>query len=125
MNWLLIAVGGAVGSMSRFAMAQFVQKVSQVNYFPLGTFCVNMLGCFLIGIMFALADLKQVLSPELRMFLMVGFLGGFTTFSTYGLESFTLMREGQFLFMLLNLLGQSILGLVLVYLGYIAVRILP
>jgi CrcB protein len=91
-------------------------------YFPIGTAVVNIIGCFLIGILTGLAELRNLLSPEMRTFLLIGMLGGFTTFSTFGHETVALMRDGQFLHAVGNVLIQVIIGLSGVWLGYNVTR---
>jgi fluoride exporter len=90
---LLIALGGALGSVSRYAFGTFVQKTAQVQ-FPIGTFAVNLVGCALVG---ALAKyfLHTQTHPQLRAMLIVGFCGGFTTFSAFSLETVGLMQGGE------------------------------
>jgi CrcB protein len=82
------------------------------------------LGCFLIGLISGLAELRSLLSPEWRMFLLIGLLGGFTTFSTFGYETIALVRDGAFLTALANVLVQVVLGLSAVWLGFNVIRYL-
>lgn len=92
--------------------------------FPLGTFAVNMLGCLLIGYLMQLSESRGVFQAEGRLFVFVGVLGGFTTFSSFGLETFHLLRDGEYMFAIANAVGQVVLGLVLVWLGIVAARLL-
>lgn len=113
---LLIAAGGAVGSALRYLVAGWGQKLFNGS-FPAGTMIVNVVGCFLIGLLaVALADPVRV-RPELRMALLVGVLGGFTTFSTFGYESFTLMGDRQFALAGMNIVASVTLGLAAVWIG--------
>jgi len=115
---LLVGGGGFVGSILRYAVSGAVQRWSDSASFPWGTLSVNVLGCLVIGGLGGLADARQVLGPEARQFLMLGLLGGFTTFSTFGYETLTLMRDGQFVRATGNVVGTVMLCLFAVWLGY-------
>lgn len=117
MNILLIAIGGAVGSVCRYLLSSAVLRALG-TLFPAGTFVVNVVGCLLFGAIAGLADGRVPLSPEMRAFLLAGVLGGFTTFSSYMNESVVLLREGQLLWAGLNLAGQVILGLITLATAY-------
>lgn len=117
MNLLAIAAGGALGSVARYLLTGFVVRLSG-PMFPLGTFVVNAIGCFVFGALAGAASSRLSISPEVRLFWFVGILGGFTTFSSYAFESFALVREGQFLAAAINVLGQVIVGLIAVAAGY-------
>ena len=86
--------------------------------FPYGTLVVNLLGCFLIGVVAGLADSRRLFGPEARTFALIGLLGGFTTFSTFGYETFAMIRDAEYLRMAANVGTHVILGLTLVWLGY-------
>jgi CrcB protein len=92
-KWLILFAGGGLGAVLRFALALWVDNRAQVS-FPWGTFAVNVVGCFLIGLLATLADEHRLLTPLARLFLIAGVLGGFTTFSTFGLETWRLVEEG-------------------------------
>jgi CrcB protein len=101
MNWLAIALGGALGSVLRYAVYRLAQQGQAQGFlpllptaFPLGTFAVNVLGCFAIGLLWS-AEAALGWSAETRAFAMTGLLGGFTTFSTFGLEGAQLLRGGE------------------------------
>ena len=99
---LLIGTGSFIGGISRFLVSRFVQS-ALLSAFPYGTFIVNILGCFLIGIIYGLTERGNLADAGLRMFLTVGFCGGFTTFSTFANENLALLRDGnilQFAFLL-------------------------
>ncbi|MBN2429530.1 MAG: fluoride efflux transporter CrcB [Deltaproteobacteria bacterium] len=117
-NLFLVGGGGFCGAVCRFLLGGFIHRITQVSSFPIGTFVVNIFGCLLIGVGGGLLELRQILSPELRLFLLIGFLGGFTTFSTFGFESWALLRDGEFLFASLNVVGQVMAGLTAVWVGY-------
>jgi CrcB protein len=89
---------------------------------PFGTLAVNVIGCLLIGLLGGLAETREIMHPNARMFVMVGILGGFTTFSTFGYETFALGRDGQSLMALANIGMQIVFGLVAVWAGYAAIR---
>lgn len=96
MNLLLIALGGALGAVSRYGLASWIVSLSPLQRFPLGTIVVNVIGCFAMGLV-ASSTVKGGMwdNEQLRLFLMPGLLGGFTTFSAFGLETFALARAGQ------------------------------
>jgi CrcB protein len=116
-KYALIAVGGAAGSLLRYLLQGWGQALT-ASTFPLGTLVVNVLGCFAIGFLsFALSGPWPV-APEYRIGLLVGVLGGFTTFSAFGWETFAMANDGQGLRALLNVLLSVALGLVAVWGGY-------
>lgn len=119
---LLIGTGGFAGSVSRYLFAKFVATKWPMA-FPLGTFAVNTLGCFLIGIIMGLS-FQYTISTQTRLWLATGFCGGFTTFSTYSLEIFELYQRGEAGVSLLYLFGSIILGLLSIWLGMWIVRII-
>lgn len=118
---VLIGVGGAVGSICRYLVSGFVQDRSGSISFPFGTLAVNVLGCLFIGILSELAASRGLLSPEARALLIVGLLGGFTTFSTFGNETAALWRDGENTFALANVAASLVLGLGAVQLGRVVV----
>jgi len=113
---LVIGLGGFVGALLRYGLSTFTQTALRNVNFPYGTLVVNLLGCFLIGLLSALAELRPV-PPELRAFLLIGLLGAFTTFSTFSNESLNLLRGGENGLCLINIGVQVIAGLGLVWLG--------
>jgi CrcB protein len=92
--WLGLAAGGALGTVARYALGGWVQRASG-GTFPWGTCAINLLGCLAIGALAGYADRGGLLSPELRVTLLIGVLGGFTTFSSFGLETFRLLADGD------------------------------
>lgn len=112
---LLVFVGGGLGSATRFGTSLLAARWWGTS-FPWGTLAVNLAGCFLIGVLFGLSE-RGSLSPEGRLFLMTGFLGGLTTFSSYGLETSHLTRSGQFANAACNLIANNGAGIALVFLG--------
>ncbi len=119
---LLVGLGGFIGSSLRFALSVGVQKLVPLSLFPYGTMTVNVLGCLLIGYLGGLLEIRQSLDTGMVLFLMVGILGGFTTFSTYAFESLTLAQNGMFLKAGLNIVLQVIFGLGAAWLGFQLVR---
>jgi CrcB protein len=117
-NLLLIAIGGALGSVARSLFSTYVLRVTG-SLFPVGTFAVNVVGCAVFGAIIGAAQQRFVLTPELRAFLLVGVLGGFTTFSSYAFESFELLRDGQFAAAAVNIAGQVVAGLAGFWVAYV------
>lgn len=113
---LVVGMGGFVGAILRYGVTLWMQRLSPGS-FPLGTLVVNMVGCLLIGVVFALVETRPHLSPTLRLFVMIGLLGSFTTFSTFGHETLELLRSGVWGLALANLLGSAVVGLLAVVAG--------
>ncbi len=114
---LFVALGGALGSVCRYLLSIWTQSATQSIDFPYGTLAVNLIGCFVIGILAQLAETRSAFSSESRVFLFVGVLGGFTTFSSFGNETINLLKDGEMLNALANIAANVILGLTLVWLG--------
>ena len=121
MMWLLVGVGGALGSMARYGVNQAAALWLPAG-FPFGTFIVNAVGCAIFGVMAGIGERSGVMTPALRAFCLTGVLGGLTTFSSYSYESFALARGGTWGLMLLNALGQLIVGFAAVAGGWWAAR---
>lgn len=115
---LLIGAGGFIGSVFRYVVSGLAQSLSQSIAFPYGTLAVNILGCFCIGLLSELVDARAFIGTDTRAFLVVGILGGFTTFSAFGNETMNLIREGEAALALMNVGAQVLLGLGAVWLGY-------
>jgi len=113
---LLLALAGACGTLARYGLSGAVHGVMGRD-FPWGTAAVNLLGCLLFGLVFVLADERQLFRSELRLVLLVGFMGAFTTFSSLIFETGELLRGAQWAYAALNLLGQNILGFAAFYAG--------
>ena len=116
MQWLAIALGGALGSVFRFAAVSYIAPLLNIR-FPLGTFVVNLLGSFLIGVAYVLLVEKTKLPVEYRLFFITGLLGGFTTFSAFSLEILQLWQEGHVLNALAYATSSVILGLLMAFAG--------
>ena len=115
---LLVGTGGFIGSVLRYLLSSYVQQLSKGLQFPFGTLAVNVVGCMLVGFLAELADQRNLISDETRGFLIVGILGGFTTFSAFGNETMNLLRSGEPWLAFGNILGHMTLGLFSVWLGY-------
>ena len=111
-----VMAGGSLGALARFATGLLAAKYFGIR-FPYGTLIVNLTGCFLIGVCFALVDKTNWLGPSLRLFLMTGFLGALTTFSTYAIETIVSMRSGTISIAVANFLLNNTLGLALALAG--------
>ncbi len=118
---LYIAAGGALGSVLRYMVSGWTYRFAG-EVFPLGTLVVNVLGCFVIGFLWALSE-HVSFPPNARVFVFTGVLGGFTTFSTFGLESFLLLRNGGVAAMAANVLASNVLGIAAVFFGFMLGRL--
>lgn len=116
MNWLLVACGGAIGACLRYGAGLLISKPHYL--FPWATWSINLFGCFFAGVFFALSFRYPTLQNETRLFVMVGILGGFTTFSSFGLETFQLLRQGQVLLALAYSVSSVIVGLLFLAVGF-------
>jgi CrcB protein len=116
MKWLLIACGGGAGAILRYAMAGWGQRLTS-GVFPVGTLMVNTLGCLAIGFLASLFAGPLLIREEYRIAILVGFLGGFTTFSTYGYETFALLGDGEWWSATVNILLSNVLGLLALWIG--------
>lgn len=116
MNWILVACGGAIGACSRYALGMYIAKPTDI--FPWPTWWINIMGCVLAGMLFALSVRFPVLQQEARLLLMVGILGGFTTFSSFGLETFVLLKQGQVMIALSYAVSSLVVGVVCLGLAF-------
>lgn len=121
MNLMMIALGGALGAVSRFLLGNAVSKAVG-SALPYGTFVINVIGCFAMGLLMTLIVDREMLPAAWRLFLCVGFLGGFTTFSSFGYEALMLLTEGRLLAVLAYVCGSVALGLVAAGLGVLCAR---
>jgi CrcB protein len=113
---LMVAVAGAAGSLLRWGMAVVVQRAAGGG-FPWGTYCVNILGCLAFGLVVALAEDKAWIGPQARLVALTGFMGAFTTFSTFAYDSALFYREGMWVMLAANVIGQNVLGVACVLMG--------
>ncbi|MDF1516935.1 MAG: fluoride efflux transporter CrcB [Lutibacter sp.] len=113
---LLIGTGSFIGGVLRYSLSQFIQT-KFLSTFPFGTLGVNILGCFTIGLVFALSE-RTNMSPEMRLFLATGICGGFTTFSAFSNETFSLMRDGQLLYASAYITSSVLFGVLATFFGY-------
>jgi CrcB protein len=116
-NILWVGVGGFIGSVFRYVLSGLVQEYTKRDDFPVGTLAVNILGCLSIGLLSQLAEARGALSPETRALVIIGILGGFTTFSSFGNETMNLWRDGESYLAFVNVVAQVMLGLGAVWLG--------
>lgn len=116
LRFFIIALGGAAGTLFRYALSGVDYRYSN-GVFPVSTLIINLLGSLIIGFLWGLFEYLAV-SSETRMFIFIGILGGFTTFSTFSLENFNLFRSGEFKIALLNIVTTNILGILLVFVGF-------
>lgn len=122
-NILLVGLGGGAGSILRYLCQKWINESYQHD-FPLATFLINVFGCFLIGILYALAEKGNILSAHTRLLLITGFCGGFTTFSTFAFENMNLLRTGDSFYFLLYAIGSVVMGIAAVYIGSFIIKIL-
>ena len=119
----LIGLAGFIGTLCRYSLSGVIAR-RYGETFPLGTLAVNLIGCLLVGLLFYLLQERFVVNPTIRTVVLIGLLGGFTTFSSLGLQTFTLLQDGEFGLAALNLTVSNFLGLALVWVGYTVARIL-
>ncbi len=119
-TWFAILLGGGLGALSRYFISGWAYRLLG-GRFPWGTLVVNLIGCFLIGALWELAQ-RAAITPAARMFVFMGALGGFTTFSTFGIETVNLLRDGEFATAALNVAVSNIAGIGLVIAGILAAR---
>ena len=115
-NFLIVGLGGAVGSMLRYAVQKFFQAQTAAA-FPTGTLLVNIAGCFLIGILWSMVSRSLTWNEEMKLLLMTGFCGGFTTFSAFTLEGIGLLKENKMALFLIYLTASVVGGLLATFIG--------
>ncbi len=118
---LWLAFAGACGTVSRFAICEFASK-TKAAHLPLGTFAVNVLGCFLCGLIYVAAQRKFNISSEMRTIILIGFMGAFTTFSAFALETAHMLKSNQWMLAFGNVLGQTVLGVAALVAGVMVGR---
>jgi fluoride exporter len=117
---LAIGTGGFIGGVLRYLLSQLVQT-KFLSTFPFGTLMVNIIGCFLIGLVFGLTD-RGNLTQEWRLFLATGLLGGFTTFSAFSIESLSLFRDGQFFYATAYISSSVAVGIIATFIGFAIIK---
>ncbi|MCD4683329.1 MAG: fluoride efflux transporter CrcB [Bacteroidales bacterium] len=117
---ILLLTGGAIGTLARYGLSGLTHKYFE-GTFPLGTLMVNLLGSLIIGLIWGLWESNNI-PTGVRTFIFIGILGGFTTFSSYALETINMFRDGEMKMAIINILASNILGLLLVFLGFVAAR---
>ena len=116
LKFIYLVIGGIIGTVARYGLSGAIHESFGAG-FPYGTLAVNLSGCFIIGLLSALAENKFLLSPELRILLLVGFCGAYTTFSTFMLETSNLIRDGETVRAFINLVLSVAAGFVLFRVG--------
>lgn len=124
-NLLLVGIGGFIGSILRYTVGGLVLHLSAQQRFPYSTFSVNVLGCLAIGLLAGLAERHDMFGPGTRLFLFSGLLGGFTTFSAFGIDAVTLLRRGEWLIATVYAGASVVLGITAVWLGIKLVSMFP
>jgi CrcB protein len=120
-NIALIGAGGALGALLRYGLSGLAHLFLGET-FPWGTLTVNVVGCFFIGLFWAFSE-RSPMTPAVRIFLLTGTLGAFTTFSTFGLETFSLLRDGEIALAAGNILAHNVIGLAAVIAGFFLARV--
>lgn len=119
---ILVGIGGGAGSILRYLVSYYTAK-SYTGIFPRSTFIINLLGCLLIGILIGLSETKIGLSPNLKLLLVTGFCGGYTTFSTFSAENFNMIQSGHYITAILYIMLSIILGIIAVWGGISLVKL--
>lgn len=114
---LLVGIGGFLGATSRYFLVDLINQTLSKPLIPYGTFAVNIIGCFIIGLLNGISETRQIFSPEIRLLIFIGFLGSFTTFSAFGYETFSLAKSGGLTSSMMNIVFHLLIGLIAVWLG--------
>ena len=120
LRFFVIALGGAIGTLLRYIIGGLDYRFSN-GVFPVSTLIINISGSFAIGFLWGGIE-RFAVSPNMRLFIFIGILGGYTTFSTFSLESFNLLRDGEYRIAVLNIILSNVLGICFVFLGFFAAR---
>lgn len=121
LKYLIVFIGSGIGGSFRFWLSSFIHKYFP-PFFPVGTLAINILGSFILGYMIFGLDEKELISPSFKLFIGIGFCGGFTTFSTFSLETFNLLRNSEFFLAGINIAVSVIVSIAGVYLAYLVTR---
>jgi fluoride exporter len=119
---LLVGMGGFLGSVLRYLFSGWLHRSLSSDWFPYGTLGVNVLGCVLIGFLAGLEESHGVFTPETRLLIFIGLIGGFTTFSSFAYETFYLARSALYVTAFANIMGEVVMGLLAVWVGHILAR---
>jgi len=120
---LFVGAGGFLGSIARFLTSKYIQ-LSFNSPLPWGTFIVNILGCFILGLLYGLFEKNNILTDEWRLFLTIGFCGGFTTFSAFANENISMLRDMEILYFFLYAGFSIFAGIMAVYLGNLLIKVI-
>ncbi|MHC1778682.1 MAG: fluoride efflux transporter CrcB [Bacteroidales bacterium] len=120
---ILIGAGGFFGSVARYLTSKYIQDHLALS-FPIGTLVVNIVGCFTLGVIYGFMERGEIFSQDVRIFLTIGFCGGFTTFSTFAYENVSLLRDGNFIQSALYIALSVFAGIIALYLGNIITKII-
>jgi CrcB protein len=118
-----IGIGSCTGGISRYLLSKYVQNMTSSG-FPIGTFMVNIIGCFIIGLLYGLFDRGNLMNTNLKLFLTVGFCGGFTTFSTFMGDNFQLIKAGNFFYCSVYMAASIICGYLFLFLAYSLIKLI-
>jgi CrcB protein len=124
-NFLLVGLGGFAGAIARYALGGWILHLTLDAKFPWSTFAVNVLGCLVMGLLSGLVERLDWLTPQMRLLLLTGLLGGFTTFSAFGLETVALLRRGEMLVAAAYAISSVLVCIAAVWAGMRAVELLP
>ncbi len=119
---ILVGCGGFIGAVFRYLLSGWIHQLTGNSWFPYGTLAVNITGCIIIGLLAGLAESRGGFSPELRTFLLLGLLGGFTTFSTLSIETISLFQDGRFASAFINVGLHVSLGLTATWISYTLIQ---
>lgn len=119
--FFLIGIGSAIGGIGRYLMQVYISKYVTIT-FPMGTFLVNLTGCFVIGLLYGLANRFAWMTLEWRLLLITGVCGGYTTFSSFSYDAFLLVRQGSYLYFFLYVFGTAGLGILATLAGFSLIR---
>ena len=122
MRYAMIATGGALGAIARYELTNMIQGRQHAG-FPYGTFVVNVTGCLIIGLAIGLLDERVIANPNWRLLIVTGFVGAYTTFSTFEAETFNAVSAGTMAIAAVNVVGSVVLGYAAVWLGVVAARL--
>ena len=120
---LMILAGGGLGALTRYTLGSQIDKSLNLS-FPVGIFCVNLIGCFLIGLLVSLFENKFIFSENLKFFLIIGFLGSLTTFSTFALDNYNFLAQKNIILLFTNIFLTNAFGLLMVLLGIKTIKII-